>query len=280
VTGRYTIKGGLAAVCIGLSVLILTATCAEEEGVESQVESQIASLQDEDPDVREHAASVLGDIGDPRAVEPLIAALNDEVSLVREWAAEALGKIGDARAVEPLIAVLTDESQFVRAEAAEALGAIGDARAVEPLIVALQDEDFLVRGSAAEALGKIGDARAVEPLIVALEDRMSFVYERAAKALGALEALGAVEPLLAAFRNRDLGTVAEKYAFFVARGVPGTEDVLIEVLNTYGTEAMAEVFLNCGNTQLEDAAREWAKIRGYEVGPATGGPGPTWASGR
>ena len=34
---------------------------------------------------------------------------------------------------------------------------------------------------------------------------------------------------------------------------------LIEALNRFGGEQMAEYLLNCGDVQLEAAAREWAK---------------------
>ncbi len=332
--------GTFATVCIALLILVLTAACAQEgeealtesptptrpEATEEptqsprrpdQVENLIAALQDEDPRLRETAASGLGLLGDARAVEALIAALEDEDWEVRLEAAGALGEIGDAGAVEPLIVALQDEASDVREEAAGALGEIGDARAVEaliaaieiedvrfethaqkalrealgeigdaavePLIAALQDEDPQVRWVAASALGEIRDARAVEPLIAALQDEDSDVRKMTARALGEIGDARAVEPLLAASRNGDLEVVAAAYRFFIARGEPGTESTLIDALNAHGTRPMAETFLKCGLSQLEEAAREWASSHGYEIisiaGPGGGG-GLQWGSGQ
>lgn len=200
------------------------------------VEGLIKALSyEKDPDVREDAASALGEIGNSKAVEPLIKALEDSGNVVRRYAAEALGKIGDKRAVEPLIKALKDSHYKVcnnaadsdyrmRDSAAEALGKIGDKRAfellirthlrvssclpasllekisneetVELLIKALEDMDCVVRWSAAETLGEIGDKRAVEPLIKVLGDEDWLVRKNAAEALGKIGDARAIEPLI------------------------------------------------------------------------------------
>ncbi len=147
------------------------------------VEDLVAVLGGEDSAIQGHAASVLGEIGDPRAVEPLIAALKDRSPFVSEKAAWALGEIKDRRAVEPLIAALNHEQWSVRTTAAEAVGKIGDRRAVEPLIAAMEDKEALVRSNAAVALGEMRDPRVVEPLIAALKDESREVGSRAAEAL-------------------------------------------------------------------------------------------------
>lgn len=59
-------------------------------------------LTDDNEEVRNFSAVMLGDIGNPKAVSALIAALQDPDANVRHGAAEALGKIGDYRAVSPL----------------------------------------------------------------------------------------------------------------------------------------------------------------------------------
>jgi HEAT repeat protein len=75
---------------------------------EAAVEALIPALQAESPHTRELAASLLGDLGDPRAVEPLIAATNADEWQVRFAAVEALGQIGDRRAL-PIIEHLTSD---------------------------------------------------------------------------------------------------------------------------------------------------------------------------
>ncbi|HEO66118.1 MAG TPA: HEAT repeat domain-containing protein, partial [Spirochaetes bacterium] len=59
-------------------------------------------LTDEDVDVRQAAATVLGRIQDTCAVEALIDTLKDPVLMVRSSAAFSLGIIGDPRALTPL----------------------------------------------------------------------------------------------------------------------------------------------------------------------------------
>jgi HEAT repeat protein len=165
----------------------------------------------------------------------LIAALKDREAFVRRSAVVALGQIKDAHAVEPLIAALKDENASVRKSAVVALGQIKDARAVEPLIATLKDEDADARGSAAVALGEIKDVRAVNVLLTFLKDKR-------------------------------LDIIADAYAFFIRRGIPGTEDILIETLNKFGDPGMAEDFLNCGNSKLEEAAYLWANKNGFTLG--------------
>jgi len=59
-------------------------------------------LTDDNEEVRNFSAVMLGDIGNSEAVVPLINALRDAEANVRHAAAEALGKIGDNRALAPL----------------------------------------------------------------------------------------------------------------------------------------------------------------------------------
>ena len=120
----------------------------------SAIEPLIQALKDEDRDVRERSACILGEMGNVRAVEPLIQTLKDEHQDVLIATAEALKKIGKP-AVEPLIQALTDGNNNVQWGAAEILGAIGDERAVEPLIQALTDGNNNVQNAAKEALEKI-----------------------------------------------------------------------------------------------------------------------------
>jgi beta-lactamase regulating signal transducer with metallopeptidase domain len=150
------------------------------------VESLLASLKDEDFQVRDDAITELGKLGDRRAVEPLIALLKDPNVYIRDNAINSLGLIGDRSAVEPLLESLRDPNVYIRDNAITALGRLRDRRAVEPLIALLDDRNVYLRDNAAEALGKIGDRRAVEPLRSALNDENWYVRETAAKSLARL----------------------------------------------------------------------------------------------
>jgi HEAT repeat protein len=207
----------------------------------------------------------------------LIVALKDGETFVRRSSVVALGQIKDVHAVEPLIAALIDENASVRKSAALALGEIKDTRAVEPLIAALKDEDADARGSAAIALGEINDARAVEPLIAVFKDKDLFVRRSSAVALGEIKDVRAVNALLTILKDKRVDIIAVSYVFFIRRGEPGTEDILIEALNKFGDPGMAEDFLNCGNCKLKEAASLWAKKNGYTLRHLPNGKGkPVW----
>jgi HEAT repeat protein len=198
------------------------------------VEPLIAALKDGDESVRDAAAVVLGQAGDPRAVEPLIATFKEEHwSYVRDDlpAAQALGQIG-APAVEPLIAALKHEDWRMRQAAAKALKHIGDPRAVEPLIAALKDEDARMRQAAAEALGQIGDPRATEPLIAALKNEDWRMRQAVATALGQIGGPRAVEPLIAALRDDDERVRAATAAALGQAGDPRAVGPLITLMGS------------------------------------------------
>jgi len=118
-------------------------------------------LQDENEEVRNFAAVMLGDIGNRRAVEPLIKALSDKDLNVSHSAAEALGKIGDRSALFPLIELLKGDF-WVQFSAISALGAMRDYRAVPHLLEILNNE--VLAEPVVLALGEIRDPRALYPL--------------------------------------------------------------------------------------------------------------------
>ena len=276
------------AVGIGISILLIISSITSFIGCSPKdmssfrytgtftVEQLIADLQDEDPTTRSFAASMLGENMDSRAIVPLIAALKDGDIFVIQSVTYALVRIGEP-AVDALIVALKDEDSYVRQNVTYTLVGIG-APALEPLITALKDEDPSVRSGAARALGEIGDARAVDPLIVALKDED---YSARSEAAHSLEQIGlpAVEQLIAALKEDDLEVVAGIYQFFIKRGEKDSEAVLIKVLNKYGTQSMADDFLNCGNSLLQEAGRKWADNNGYTIiSSGYGGGGPIWGS--
>lgn len=122
-------------------------------------------LQDFDTGVKQRAAVVLGELGDPSALFPLSWAAADANPEVRQAAVQALGRLGDPRALPTLRIAITDGSAVVRLRAAEALGAVGGEGAVDALLPALADPDARVLQAAVLSLGRLGDARAVGPLV-------------------------------------------------------------------------------------------------------------------
>lgn len=162
----------------------------------------IGVLGDEAALVRQHAATILGLIGDPQSLEPLINALSDPHSQVRQAVIVAISYFEDARVSEALLQVLrNDPENQLRSLAAFKLGERSESQAVETLIELLQAEDSTLRCASAEALAKIGDRRALEPLIELLDHEDKASREWAAYSLGQLGDGQALKPLAAGLQS-------------------------------------------------------------------------------
>jgi HEAT repeat protein len=152
------------------------------------------ALQSSDPNLRWHAASVLGDLGQQAAsaVPNLILALQDPDPQVRLYAALALGNMQKAAkpAIPSLIAALHDQDPYVRIYVPTALRKIGAQAevAVPALTVVLRDVSPQVRLNAAYALGALGreSEPAIPNLVEALLDPQPYVRMGAVKGLGSI----------------------------------------------------------------------------------------------
>jgi HEAT repeat protein len=138
-----------------------------------------------DPQVRQYAAYLMGNAKNPRAIQPLIEALADFDKSVREQAMLALSTIGKA-AIEPLSEAMKEPKWETRYRAAEALGKIADEKAIQPLIQGLKDNRDHVRYIAAKGLKGLGDSNAVEPMVILLKDENRYVRLMAVRALGVI----------------------------------------------------------------------------------------------
>lgn len=144
----------------------------------------LSLLQDENEEIRNFSAVMLGDIASRDAVDGLIKALRDQDANVRHAAAEALGKIGDRAALLPLMALLKEDF-WQQYPAIVALGEMCDSRAVHGLLQLLGDE--MLREPVIEALGKIGDSRALLPLAKILSEPAGTYAAATAKAIAAIQ---------------------------------------------------------------------------------------------
>jgi HEAT repeat protein len=120
-------------------------------------------LDDEDSNLRIHAALILGQRRDRRAVAPLIVRLADEDVNVRFHAIEALGRLHAVDASEALTAIALERDFFLAFPAIQALTQIGNT-AVAPRLVPLLADDLL-RAPVIEALGALGDEDVAVPLV-------------------------------------------------------------------------------------------------------------------
>lgn len=280
-----------------------------EDG-EISTEYLLSLMESEDPIMREVGAYALRAASGEQVEDSLVEACSDEqvwvpafVSLAkvnaeragefianfinekdpgeREWAIYAIRdselpaseiKDGDyEQIVRYLLDVLGSDDSVVSSQAYYVLSGFGDERAVEPLIDALQHEKPYVRQNAAQLLGKIGDDRALEPLIQATQDEDSDVREKANQALARV---ANSEELLPYLEQEQTYLV---YKALIQIGDEETQEELIDALWQFGDENMAVTYLNCGNPDLEEAAREWARDHGYLVTslPAPGSSGGT-----
>jgi HEAT repeat protein len=85
----------------------------------------VASLQDENPEVRTAAVRALAKTNKQGTRSALVGALRDSSFQVREAAARALGRLGESSFAEALAVCLRDPDAAVRIAAAGALRAIG-----------------------------------------------------------------------------------------------------------------------------------------------------------
>lgn len=154
---------------------------------DDQLLAKLAAMLATDPAplVRRECAEVLGlvPIEDPA---PLLAALTDEVAEVREAAATALGEVASSAAITALVACSVDqaEDKLVREAAVAALGAIGDPTAVPTLLGLITEAPPQIRRRCVAALSVFDGDDVEEALRSAARDRNPMVREAAEMVVG------------------------------------------------------------------------------------------------
>jgi HEAT repeat protein len=225
------------------AVLLL---CFMGTAVADEIDGLMEQLSNGNPAERLTAAKELGGSKDPRGVGPLIKALKSDRNWdVRLAAEDALVRIGSP-SVTPLIQLLTKEDNcFVRRRATRALKEIKDPHSVEALENAvLKDADCCVRRFAAAALADLNDPKAAEFLDNAM-------------------------------KKRNLEIISAAYPYYIRKGVPDTEDALIDALRKFSFfRKMVFDFACCDNEKLKQAADEIAKSRKYTT--PSNWSGPSW----
>lgn len=166
-----------------------------EKNIEEAREEITRSTQPgNDPQVRQYATLLLGQLRESEGIDPLLKALRDPDIKVRAQAATSLGDIGDP-SVDPLTFLMNDPDWKVRYRVAEALGITGSKKGVPILITMLDDPKDHVRYMAAKALGVTGSGNAEVALVARLGDENEFVRRSAATALGKTGGITAKEAL-------------------------------------------------------------------------------------
>ncbi len=218
------------------------------------VSKLIASLQDNDENVRLNAAYALGGMGEP-VVPALMQSLRDEAEALAEknvvhtaanpqggnpadlYSSQALTEVGHS-SVPALISALDDASWTTRAAAADTLGNLGyfAEAAVPELIQGLRDESSWVRRNAAEALGTIASpAEDIVPALMGVSsDPEMLVRLNAMMGLAKIgQSADGIVPILAG-RLSDEDRYVRFYAATVLRqiGTPEAQNALWDDLLT------------------------------------------------
>ncbi len=114
---------------------------------------------DDSVHVREEAATIAGNLGQPAAIKSLVAALANPQWQVVVCAAVSLGKLHAPEGVAPLIAIGKHRDWRIRGGAAAGLARIRSKKAVPVLIDMLRDKTPAVAATAREALRHIAGER-------------------------------------------------------------------------------------------------------------------------
>jgi ATP:ADP antiporter, AAA family len=138
------------------------------------------------PEMRRHAAKVLGAIGVKNFYQPILELMNDSELSVRREAVHAAGNLKSPEFVIPLIYKTKTRDTF--REATTALAQYGDS-VVQTLAKVMSNhvEDPAIRSAAAKVLGKLGSGPAVQVIAQHLEepdsDVRSGMYRSLARAV-------------------------------------------------------------------------------------------------
>ncbi len=173
----------------------------------------MAGLGDQRPAMREHAAYILGLMGDRAAVPALIEALHDPVPGVRLQAVKALGRLRDPSAIPALLSTLHGADEQMSSQIFSSLVRFGHA-AVPSLIEASKSHSAWIRWQSIRALSAIDDVRTVPVLVQALRDTDHSVAWMAAKGLVRFRRL-AVGPVLRLLMTADMSPWLAETASYV-----------------------------------------------------------------
>jgi hypothetical protein len=81
--------------------------------------------------------------------------------------------------------------------------------------------------------------------------------------------------------QQDAATAVQQACLnLIRRGNESRIPEMMDLLEGYGDKMLAEDYLNCGQPDLDAAARKWAGRRGYNVGKGHGSQRATWGSGK
>lgn len=193
----------------------------------------------------------------PKARGELKEATTSRKEGIRWGAITALARNAERGDDDVAAEALMDSNREVRLAALAYFKKTGNPRAAQAAVKLLSDWEA---GPAAVAfMNQVGwkaqDNRTRLLYAAALRDNVTLLAEWKATRALLLEFLSTTDDVSVEFAVKVAVSLSQ--SDFVAEG--------IAILNSRGTRYMASVFLNSGHSELEAAARAWAKARGYSI---------------
>lgn len=176
---------------------------------------------------------------------------------IRESALRIFGKMGDSTHVVLIQPLLKDKHSYLREFAFRTIVELGGKEAISCMQTLLYDRNARMRSSAQSALKKLGAPISREKqikLMLSFKDPIVRKPEYWAEASSML--------------LKDLhynGKAEYAISRFLFIGNSEIIPTLINYMNKQSDTLIPVTFLNSGNAQLRDAAKLWAKSRGYKT---------------
>jgi hypothetical protein len=104
-------------------------------------------------------------------------------------------------------------------------------------------------------------------LFSALNDNKQSVRRNVAFALSEIQTAQCEEVLLQGLKNGDLAIVAGAYKYFLQKGIPDMEKIMIKALKEFKDPEMAFYLKDTHNQKLRKEAEEWIEDNPVIVGP-------------
>lgn len=289
--GQLAVQPCIVALNEGLGpVPRFAAEALGEIGDPEAVEPLIAFLaRTNSYDDAESAAEALGRIGDTRAVIPLIACLTNEAWSIRCTACEALAQIGQPAVDRLRERPTTNSPEVIWIQIALTL--CGNQESA-----ALVLEGLKRRGPRAEyrclLLGWFGSPELTPQLDQLPLGKELREYARAQRLTDSewnqvvqktVDDPSRIEFTLSALsvspqNSKRQSQVEDLCLRYIRRGNILIIPQLRRLLNLYGNKKLAEDYLNCGQSDLDNAARAWASAHGYSIKRGRGSARALWGS--
>ncbi|MFK7845761.1 MAG: HEAT repeat domain-containing protein [Rhodothermales bacterium] len=224
---------------------------------------------DTNADVRRTAIIALNELGSHKAIDAFLIASNDSNAKVRQFAVMALSELDDKRAVDALISVLDDSNANVRRHAVIGITEHGSEDMSRILLKMLDDQNSDVRRLVLMGLAERRNPEALPAIMKALDDSNAEIRRYAVIALGEYDDPGATLMLRKALK--DTNSKVRQHAMMVLvdhaddEDMPLFIDLLLNDKNADVRKHAAVALGEIGNIEAVDALSKALSDKNSEV---------------